>query len=300
MKKILFLFACLFCLSSICIAEEVKKVKIDYNNLDYMQFYTKENKGKLIPSFEYIPKLQYKQLPKEEKKKYKRAKSIEKWLNYYSKNRLDIEGYFIKYYPNHLPARMYVVLQHMDNKNYQMALYHLEIIKNTPNYMRYMDKKVIEILYGYLLTLNGDKNGISILRKYKNDKSITNFEKNFKNCSYGLDIIAINGILEQNIVEQKIKASGVFTKYPNFMEIMQECPYGDGDYWFERHQTYQKKLKRCLYDYSGKNFVSCIEQLNKDQETLTQQQLDEVNNKRNASALYSIQHTQWKIYEKMK
>lgn len=296
MKKILLLVACLFCLSSVSMAEEAKKVKIDYNNLDYMQFYTKENKGKLIPSFEYISKLQYKQLSKEEKKKYKRAKSIEKWINYYSKNRIELENYFLKNYPNHLPLRISIIFQHMDNKNYQMALYHLEVIKNTPSFMRYMDKKIVDILHGYLLALNGDKKGINILRKYKNEAAITNFEKYFKNYSYGLDIIAINGILEQNIIEQKIKASGVFIKSPNFMEIMQECPYGDGDYWFDRHQTYQRKLKKCLYNYSGKNFVSCIEQLNKDQEILSQQQLNETNSKRNARALYAIEQTQRDIY----
>lgn len=82
--------------------------------------------------------------------------------------------------------------------------------------------------------------------------------------------------LEQDKIDNAVKKLKVYVKKPDWFEIVQNAKYGNTDYWYNRQDKFFKAANDCINTQSGNNLVACFNQLNSEQDRLTQQLNDDV------------------------
>ena len=75
---------------------------------------------------------------------------------------------------------------------------------------------------------------------------------------------------EQRKIDIAVKKLNFYTKAPNWNEISAiKNRLGSSSYWSDRQDLFFKATNKCIQNYNGKNLSVCFNQINEDQEKLT-------------------------------
>lgn len=81
---------------------------------------------------------------------------------------------------------------------------------------------------------------------------------------------------EQKKIDDSIKNLKVFVKKPSWKEVLNSTSYGTLRYWKKRQDDFFKSTNNCIRNHNGNNLAACFEQVNLEQEKLTNKLNEEV------------------------
>lgn len=90
------------------------------------------------------------------------------------------------------------------------------------------------------------------------------------------EVMAKIAKLEQEKIDNAVKKLKVYVKKPDWYEIISNAKYGNLNYWYNRQDNFFKSANNCINTQYGNNLVACFNQINSEQDKLTQQLNEDV------------------------
>lgn len=168
------------------------------------------------------------------------------------------------------------------NKIPENSMHYYDSIETKYTIYDYQNKNGLALAQAIKLTAlkSTTENYMKIIKHTKDDNKKLSLYYKARNISTNIEEYAkINRIIideEQKRIDNSIKPIKGYTKKPNWLEIKNNCKYGNAQYWIQRQDKFFFNAFECRAEYKGNDLTKCYSNLITEQEKLTTQLIEEV------------------------